>query len=480
MKTSHHPTRHGMSRRRLLQALGLGTSSLFLPSLLRTSHGGGFAGPPKRILFVMSYHGTVYDNWRMRPGNPSLGSEWEADLTAMAEMDFSQILRPLHGYRDRMTVLDGLDLVTIKPQGGGIGHFLSPINAMTGSPVEDSASDSRATSPSIDQIIASAIARPDHYASLEVGLGNAPISAPAANQALPRETRPDALFERLFPAGSDVDEGPPTVNSRVRAAQGSMLDAVADEYERLAPRLGTEDLDKLDQHRDMIRDLEQRLAGLGQLECSVPEAPDQPSNSNPEAYNIKAQQFSELLTIAFACDLTRVATMTLPQMPNSAFGAPPGDVHQDFAHNVEDGDPMAVEQMTNYNRRHAEHLLALLDLLSSVPEDSGTMLDNTLVVWNNEMANGSHRQDPYPMVLFGGSNIPLRWGKYVYWPAVGPVPVGAVNYNGDRPTGYPHNHVLTALGQAMGLDIDAVGTASVPVQGGGSINTSGAATRILL
>ncbi len=469
------------SRRRFLQAMGLGTGSLFLPSLVKTSRGGGLGGPPRRILFVMSYHGTVYENWRMRPGNPNEGAEWDADLATMAETDFSPILQPLHAYRDRMMVLDGLDLVTVKPQGGGIGHFMSPINAMTGSQVVDAGPDSRATSPSLDQIIAQEIARPDHYASLEVGLGDAPISAPAANQALPRETRADHLFDRIFPdAGNEEPMGPPTIGTRLRQAQGSMLDMVADEYDRLMPNLSAQDKQKLDLHRDMVRELEQRLSGLAAIDCTAPDRPVHPMHSDPESYNIRVQQFSELLTIAMACDMTRVATVVLPQMPNSAFGAPAGDVHQDYAHNVEAGDPTAIEQMTNYNARHANHLLSLLDLLASVPEDNGTLLDNTLVVWNNEMANGSHRQDPYPMVLFGGSNIPLRWGQYLYWPSNGPTPQGSNNFNSMNGSGYPQNHVLTSMAQAMGLDVDAIGDASVSGMGGETIDCTGPADRMMV
>ncbi|MEM6989370.1 MAG: DUF1552 domain-containing protein [Myxococcota bacterium] len=461
--------------------MGLGTGSLFLPSLMKTSHGGGLGGPPKRIIFMMSYHGTVYENWQMRPGAPNENTEWEADLTPMAEGEFSPILQPLHAYRDRMMVLDGLDLVTIKPQGGGIGHFMSPINAMTGSQVTDAGPSSRATSPSLDQLIAQEIARPDHYASLEVGLGDAPISAPAAGQALPRETRADHLFDRLFPdAGSEEPTGPPTIGTRLRLAQGSMLDMVAGEYERLMPNLSAEDQHKLDLHRDMVRELEARLDGLAALDCTAPERPVNPMHSNPENYNIRVQQFSELLTIALACDMTRVATVTLPQMPNSAFGAPAGDVHQDYAHNVEAGNQTAITQMTNYNTRHAQHVASLLDLLAAVPEDNGTLLDNTLVVWNNEMANGSHRQDPYPMVLFGGANVPLRWGQYLFWPQNGPTPQGSNNFNSMFPSGYPQNHALVSMAQAMGLDVDSIGDTSVAGMGGETIDCTGAADRMLV
>jgi hypothetical protein len=39
--------------------------------------------------------------------------------------------------------------------------------------------------------------------------------------------------------------------------------------------------------------------------------------------------------------------------------------------------------------------------LDAVPEGSGTMLDNTLVVWANEQGRGDHSLDNIPIVLIG-------------------------------------------------------------------------------
>jgi len=471
----------GTTRRRLLQGLGLGAGSLFLPSLMRRSSGAD-ASVPQRVVFLMTFHGTVYDNWNMRPGSQPTNRAWEAELTGMADSEFSPILAPLHPFRDRMLVLDGVDLVTIKPQGSGIGHYDSPVNAMTGSGTIGEDREVRSTTPSIDQILAEAIARPDRFASLEIGTrADERISFATPGQALPRETRAERLWDRLFPNGTETDNGPPTVASRLRAKQSSVLDLVAQEYTSLAPRLSTEDRQKLDQHSQMVRDLELRLAGFEALECTTPTQPEDPRGDDPDVYNLRYSQFAELLTIALACDATRVVSYTLGQMPNTAFGAPPGDVHQLFAHAADppNDTPIGIEQMTNYNRHHANHVLEFLQRLDSVPEGNGTMLDNTLVVWLNEMASGNHHQDPYPMVLFGGSNVPFQFGRYVFWPSNGPTPADAGGYNSDRPTGMPQNRVLTAIAHAFGVETD-VGVTSIEADNGSTIDCSGPADRLLV
>ena len=219
-----------LNRRRLLQALGLGSSSLFLPSLGRHSFGNTGDGPPCRIAFVMTYHGILYNEWKMRPGDAPETGQFDADISGLDPSEFSTILQPLAPFADRMTVLDGLDLVTIKAQSGPIGHFVSPVNAMTGAGTVGSEADARSTAVSIDQLIAEGIARPDRLRSIEVGTRDEPISYATAGQALPREIRPDAFWDRLFPGGAEPDNGPPTVAARVQNGQASMLDLVGQEY----------------------------------------------------------------------------------------------------------------------------------------------------------------------------------------------------------------------------------------------------------
>lgn len=471
-----------VGRRRLLQGLGLGAGSLFLPSLAPKSN-ARVDGAPCRIVFIQSYHGLVYDSWKMRPGSAPDGGTWDEPLGMLEVGQFSDIFAPLHPYREQMLVLDGLDLVTAKPMGGGIGHAVSPVNAMSGSQTTTTNGDAQATTPTLDQLIANEIALPDRFRSFEVGWSaGAATSSLVPGQTLPRETRPNSFWSRLFPEGEEVEGGPPSTTARLWAKQQSVLDTVAHEYEQLAPRLSAQDRQKLDQHRQMVRELEQRVAGYATLDCTTPPQPEDPGSLSPDAYNVRYSQFVELLTLGFACDMSRVASVALTQMPNSAFGAPPGDVHQDFAH-LADGqnpDPVAFEQMTNYGNRHAEHVLEFVEALDSVPEGNGTMLDNTLVVWLNEMATGNHEQDVYPMVLLGGSNIPMRFGRYIKYAVDGPSPTGASFGNGNRPTGMPQNKVLTAIAQAFGMDVDVVGDSEVAAEDGSTIDCTGVAPGVLV
>ena len=53
-------------------------------------------------------------------------------------------------------------------------------------------------------------------------------------------------------------------------------------------------------------------------------------------------------------------------------------------------------------------------MLDSVPEGNGTLLDNTLVMWGNELRDGTrHRVNSLPLLLAGGAGGAIEMGRYL-------------------------------------------------------------------
>ena len=157
--------------------------------------------------------------------------------------------------------------------------------------------------------------------------------------------------------------------------------------------------------------------------------------------------------MALSCDLTRVATIVTQDIPTSEFGAAASrDVHQDIAHNsTEDAggyNLQAENEMTNYNKKYAEHFAYLLDQLDSIPEGGGTVLDNTAVVWVSELATGTHWLRQCANVIAGGAGGYFRTGRYVHYPenVVTPFSWGQP-YN----IGPAQSHLYVSLMHAMGM-----------------------------
>ena len=453
--------RLALSRRHLLQALGLSAGSLFLPS--RGLAKG--AAPARRIVFFVTGHGTVYDTWKMRPGGQPDDVDFETDLTTLAPGDWSPILAPLQRHAAKLTVLDGLAHV------GSIAaafneHEEGHATCLTGDlPLPRDGALGVPSGPSVDQILAADATTP--FRSLEYAvLGGWNVNFDEMGNAIPYEGDPVAAWNRLFPGGTD---GLDTTASRVARKQHRVLDLAKQRFDALAPQLSTDDRLKLEAHRDLVADLENQVLALQSLQCDPVE---QPTSSWPEPAD-EMEAFQGLAVAALSCGLTEIITLRGGQLPNELIGAPAGDIHNDYAHSS-DTDPTAMAVMTDYHTWYAERFAELLDKLDAIPEAGGTMLDHTLVVWTNELSTGTHQHDDLPIVLAGGS-FAFDVGRLVRYAPVSPVqgPWSVVD------VGRPHNRLLVSLAQAMGSTRTSMGLTEVALSDGSLLDCTGALDRLV-
>jgi hypothetical protein len=109
--------------------------------------------------------------------------------------------------------------------------------------------------------------------------------------------------------------------------------------------------------------------------------------------------------------------------------------HRIFADGSE-GDPIPDAQAKHsaVDRIHARLFGRLLDRLSAYTTETGTLLDQGVCAWINDLSNGPpHSINNLPYVLAGGAGGYLRTGQYV--------DAGDV----------PHNKLLNTLATAVGL-----------------------------
>lgn len=449
-----------MNRRNLLTALGLGASATFLPSLAGRQLRAQNAEPIRRLVVFVTHHGTVRENWWMRRGNQAYGN-FDYAFDDGDPNSFSEILRPLHPHRHKLSVLEGLAQVSALGDVATNNHDAAHSHLLTGAQM---VTGDNAGGPSVDQIIADTVAQPGRFRSLEYCTVGSPWKGGFVNQGVnervPVESDLNAAFERLFPGGTSPN-AEPTERDKIRMARGSVLDRARDEFDRMAPRLSGSDRQKLELHRDLIFGLEQRIATLASLSCEAPMAP--PNVSGTE----KIPMFFELAAAALACDLTRVVTVQATQLSNEEFDAPPGDVHQDYAHEA-DSSPEAAARMSDYNRKHAEQFASLLSALDQYADGEGTLLDNTACVWLTELATGPHDLDKIPVVMAGSCGGRLQTGRYFSFAQSNPNPHQHPNWGegATRPVGPGHSHLLVSLMQAMGLEDNSIGMNSTVTRDG--------------
>ncbi|HVI04320.1 MAG TPA: DUF1552 domain-containing protein, partial [Enhygromyxa sp.] len=263
-------------------------------------------------------------------------------------------------------------------------------------------------------------------------------------QPLPPENNPYAAYHRLF---ADALKDPDEVK-RQAERRSTVLDAVAEQHKQLHGRLGAEDRAKLESHLLAVEELRARLDQPTMQFGGVCQPLDQGDELlEPELVvnmpTIGRLQM-DLLAMAFACDLTRVASLMWTQSAAThvySFVDPAiKEGHHSIAHKG-DEDAAKVAQNAKINTWFAEQLAYLISALKAIPEGEGSVFDNTVILWTNEQAKGNnHDRMNMPYVLAGSAGGYFDTGRYLV--------------QGQQT---PHNKLLVSLLHAMGIDEDVFG-----------------------
>ena len=307
--------------------------------------------------------------------------------------------------------------------------------------------------PSIDQIAADHLAGTTPFRSLtlavtpvhtsDAGSSNHPgtaisyISHPAPYVFNPPTMDPSELFAMLF--GNGIPTGdPPDAASLARA---EVLDAIMTDASALRQRLGSSDRQRLEQHLDGIRELQNRLTTVvmpGEA-CQLPT-----DQGNPMSERARALVMAELVAMAFACDLSRVVSLEFSSpashvdYPDIGVGsAGLGTSFHEFEH--QNGYTDTVLGVLGYFVAVFGDFVAALRAL---PEGAGTLLDNCCILGTTDVSGGwDHSFVDYPLFIAGRAGGALRY------------PGHHVSLAGDN----AGRVGLTCL-QAIGAPVDTWGT----------------------
>jgi hypothetical protein len=428
-----------MRRRAFMHGLGaVGAATGLGWWLQRAESWAGGAAAPKRLLVIQRPNGTVSDRW-------------------LSGTSFGPVLAPFSDLQEHAVIPTGLRIATAN--GGDATHEGGMVTFMTGSPIGEarppSPDDWRNTAVSIDQILAaqSPVLSGTPFASLQLAAHNRQDGAPeVANRALSYsgadeplypEVSPTLTYERLFGGltpGLNAEE-----LARVRAKNQSVLDFIGSDLERLEQLAPASQRDKLEAHANAVRDLESSLDGL--TNCTPGEAPSAFRDTDyfTDVAAVGAAQLA-ILRSAFLCDATRVATFMWTPGASAVqfeglFEGMPLVQHHSLSHQNLDASEVA-EMMSAMDTWYSERTAELLRTMRDTPDfdGSGSLLDNTLVLYFSEVAVGwTHSFDDLPIALFGGANVGLQGGPVVSYP------------------GRSTNDLWLAIASAFGVELGSLG-----------------------
>lgn len=217
-----------------------------------------------------------------------------------------------------------------------------------------------------------------------------------------------------------------------------MLDAVLGEFNALSPKVSVSNRAVLDAHADTIREVERRIDAViaPSATCVRPSEPVTPTG--PDAFPQLGALQTNLLALALACDLTRVASLQWSRSASPVVHRWSGVTteHHELSHHTDD-EASAREDVTTIHRSYAEQFARLLSKLESTPAGGGTSLLRSERHHLGRRARAGQHALP--------SLRPIRGGRWRWRNAA----LGLLDTNGGS-----HSELLLACAQAAGAPAD--------------------------
>ena len=422
------------SRREFLRTAGI--SAAAMPFLLNLQ---SIAAPAtnkrkQRLLIVFSPNGTV--PWNFWP-----------DETGK-DFKLKPITDSLSPWKDKLLFLKGL---SNKVRGDGDGHMrgigcmltgieLFPGNIQGGSDTPAGWCSGLSIDQEIKNYLQKSEATKTRFGSLEFGI-MVPDRADTwtrmvyagPNKPITPLDNPYDMFRKLYGKTKD------------NALVASVLDDLNADLTKVSATVSAGDRKLIEEHATLVREMESELkadAASRAKDHATPTLEVGIKEENDNMPKIGKMQI-ELIVSSFLADFARVATF---QITNSV-GEPKmrwmgiEEGHHHLSHEP-DSNKTAHEKLTKINTWYCEQIALLCKRLSETkePDGSGTLLDNTTILWTNELGQGnSHTHDNIPWMMVNGANIGFKDGRSLKYKNV------------------PHNRLLMSLANGFGHEIKSFG-----------------------
>jgi hypothetical protein len=330
-------------------------------------------------------------------------------------MTLSKTLEPLEPLKQKINVVDGLFVKALTGQGihpGQTGSLLSGAHISKGAIIHSGIS--------VDQMIAGRVGQDTPQSSIVLACEqpmtgyhetnfsmaySSHISWQSPDSPVPVEVYPSLAWDNLF-------------DNRGSLLNVSILDRVKDRAEKLSEQISSTDKGKLDEYLTSVREVEKRVEGMRKGKGDAEEAAkgtnvplaamDRPANGLPEDLRDHARLMCDIIAIAFQTNKTRVASLIISR-DLSAMYYPFLDVkdgHHSASHN---NNSDGYERIARF---HVSQYAYLASKLDSMKEGTGTVLDNTCLMFLSNMWIGrKHDNFRLPLVLAGGLGGTVETGR---------------------------------------------------------------------
>jgi Protein of unknown function (DUF1552) len=319
---------------------------------------------------------------------------------------------------------------------------------------------------SIDQQFATFLKGTTPLASLEVTIGQTsggggviPGLSQVNGSFIPGVRNPVAAYQRIadrITGGGNPAMATPMAAEQALLRRKSVLDFVKNDISTYQARLGPEEKAKMDYYLESLRTLERDIGNTipGGMTCAPITAPMLSTNTSMNDMPVHNRLYLDIIAMAFACNVTRVASAMWGGGENSE-SLKFGNINISGWHGTSHGDPdgAAGQQIINVQAFMAGEFAYFVQKLQSYSDGEVSLLDNTAAVLTTQ--NGSsvlgvagnfaatdHPKQNSPFVVAGSCGGAWKTGRVIDC------------------GGRAHNDVYLSIAKAIGMDVTSVGLAA--------------------
>ena len=398
-----------ISRRKCLQtqATGLGATlgSSLLPGM---AHGASsFSGGPKRVIFFLQNQG--FDPATCIPaGMKTSGS--------LATAKLPEPIEALEPYKERLHIINGLHGLHTSPNHSAFFGALGGYRGSDGVPPSASTIDYELSRVLPETLLPHLCIGMDSMENMKAKPTVANLSASGAGQPIFMHSNPNQLYQMLF---GGISQGDIRKQHDARSRLFDRGEQVAAGKGKRLPGTSKHRYGQYVQGFHDINGLRHRLGGVSEhLRKFAPKVDER--YTQPEFETDWHDALLDLGISALKSGITSV--LTLGSGRGEIFGAWKGLGVEQQGHNLghmkQPDNPIWIK-IRQYNSRM---LVKLMEELESVPEGSGTMMDNTLIVYTSNNADKQHTNGAtWPVMLLGNANGAFKTGRFTQLDGTRPI-----------------------------------------------------------
>jgi len=402
---------------------GMAAAAVAAPLFPNLAQAASNKGKPKRIVFFLQNQG--FDPATAIPAGMKSGG-------SLAKVKLPEPIEALEPYKERLHIINGLHGTHTSPSHSAFFGALGGYRGSDGVPPSGPTIDYTLSKVLPETLLPHLCIGMDSIENMKAKPTVANLSASGAGQPIFMHSNPNLLYQMLY---GGISQG--TIRKR-HEAQSSMFDRI----EQLAavkggslPLAEKQRYGQYVQGFNNINGLRERLDKVSShLRRFAPEVDG--GYANPKFETDWHDRLLDLGISALKSGITSV--LTIGSGRGEIFGSWKGVGVEQQGHNLghmkQPNNPIWIK-IRQYNSRM---LAKLVQELESVPEGSGTMMDNTLIVYTSNNADYQHTSGKnWPVMLLGNYDGAFKTGCFT-------------QLDGKRPI----NALYTSILRASGVELD--------------------------